>query len=201
MTNMSKTSLFLCFILLAGMTLTACSTSKKGKDKAVNSSEEVHLIESSTVKENNSTEPKTKESSAEASTEESTEKQEETEASAEELSMNDLEIQTFLKEFGEKFVNYKSIDERNGAVKGFLTEECAKENGMTVKVNADFTAQGEVLQIYRPFESDKNQSYIIVGKERSSAGEQGILLTVSLQEENAALKISKLTVHYVKQAY
>lgn len=71
---MSKTSLFLCFILLAGMTLTACSTSKKGKDKAVNSSEEVHLIESSTVKENNSTESKTKESSAEASTEESTEK-------------------------------------------------------------------------------------------------------------------------------
>ncbi|OJG96507.1 hypothetical protein RV18_GL002455 [Enterococcus termitis] len=183
------------------MILTACSPSKKGKNNVANSSEEVHLIEGSTVKEISSTESKPKESSAEISGEESTEKQEETEPSAAELSMNDLEIQTFLKEFGEKFVNYKSIDERNGAVKGLLTEDCAKENGMTVKVNADFTAQGEVLQIYRPFEDDKSQSYIIVGKERSSAGEQGILLTVSLREENAALRISKLTVHYVKQAY
>lgn len=104
-----------------------------------------------------------------------------------------------LKEFGKRWVNYDSIDERNASVKEFMTEECIQENGIDTITHAGFQATGSVSDVYESMTLD--DGYIIFGTEETNGNKQIIVLNVALETTDSEVKISKLIVNYVRQAY
>lgn len=107
--------------------------------------------------------------------------------------------EAFVKEFGKRWVNYTSIDERNASVQSFMTEECQKENGITVKTNAAFDATGQVLDVYES--TSVPDTYVVFGTEEYKGNRKTIVLTVQLETIKSEIKLSKLVVNYVQQAY
>lgn len=104
-----------------------------------------------------------------------------------------------LKEFGKHWVNYDSIDERNASVKEFMTEECIQENGIEAITHAGFQATGSVSDVYESMTME--DTYIIFGSEETNGNKQTIVLNVALEATDSDVKISKLVVNYVRQAY
>lgn len=104
-----------------------------------------------------------------------------------------------VKEFGKRWVNYPSIDERNASVQSFMTNECQKENGIGVKTNAVFDATGQVLDVYES--TSVPDTYIVFGTEEYKGNRKTIVLTIQLETTKSDVKISKLVVNYVQQAY
>lgn len=100
-----------------------------------------------------------------------------------------------LKTFGENFLNYDSVDERNKSVKDLMTEKAQKENGINVKVHADFQAKGQIKQIYRDIDN-KNQ-YLIFADYQVQLQNTNVILRVTMKNQ----KVDKLTVDYTRQAY
>lgn len=117
----------------------------------------------------------------------------------EKYSFSNEDIPSFLREFGSKFVNFSSIDSRNESVKKYLTEECISANGMNQSVNADFQSKGEITSVYKQTESTGN--YLIIGTENMKNNQSTIVIEAETTTENDEVKISKLTVNYMRQAY
>lgn len=109
--------------------------------------------------------------------------------------MVDKATKETLKTFGENFLNYDSVDERNKSVKDLMTEKAQKENGINVKVHADFQAKGQIKQIYRDIDN-KNQ-YLIFADYQVQLQNTNVVLRVTMKNN----KIDKLTVDYTRQAY
>lgn len=109
--------------------------------------------------------------------------------------MVDKATKETLKTFGENFLNYDSVDERNKSVKDLMTEKAQKENGINVKVHADFQAKGQIKQIYRDIDN-KNQ-YLIFADYQVQLQNTNVILRVTMKNN----KVDKLTVDYTRQAY
>ena len=109
--------------------------------------------------------------------------------------MVDKATKETLKTFGENFLNYDSVDERNKSVKDMMTEKAQKDNGINVKVHADFQAKGQIKQIYRDIDN-KNQ-YLIFADYQVQLQNTNVVLRVTMKNN----KIDKLTVDYTRQAY
>lgn len=117
----------------------------------------------------------------------------------EKYSFSDTDIPALLNEFGSKFINFTSIDQRNQEVKNYLTEECITANGMNQSAYADFQSEGEITSVYQQTEETNN--YLIIGTEKMNNTQSTIVIEVTLLLENSDVKISKLVINYMKQAY
>lgn len=106
---------------------------------------------------------------------------------------------TFLSDFGDKFLNYASIDQRNHQVKELFTKEARAVNGLDTLVHLNIKGSGEVQAIYR--QTKDKMSYVIVGSEETNNNKNIVVLFVELTTEGTTTKIKKLTVSYVRQAY
>lgn len=115
----------------------------------------------------------------------------------EQISQQDYD--TFLQDFGEKFLNYLSIDERNKSVRDMFTGEARAINGLDTSVDINVEGKGKVKAIYR--QTTEEMKYVIVGTDEANGNKNGIVLFVELTDKNGETKISQLTVSYIRQAY
>lgn len=119
----------------------------------------------------------------------------------EQISQQDYD--TFLQDFGEKFLNYSSIDERNKSVRDMFTGEARAINGLDTSVDINVEGKGKgkgkVKAIYR--QTTEEMKYVIVGTDEANGNKNGIVLFVELMDKNGETKISQLTVSYIRQAY
>ncbi|MGQ4822575.1 EF0163 family protein [Enterococcus faecalis] len=115
----------------------------------------------------------------------------------EQISQQDYD--TFLQDFGEKFLNYSSIDERNKSVRDMFTGEARAINGLDTSVDINVEGKGKVKAIYR--QTTEEMKYVIVGTDEVNGNKNGIVLFVELMDKNGETKISQLTVSYIRQAY
>lgn len=107
--------------------------------------------------------------------------------------------QVLLETFGENWVNYSSVKERNNSVRGFMTSGCIEANGIDATTHAQFEAKGEITDIYQSISEE--DTFLLTGVETTNGNQQLIVLTLTLTEEEGQFLISELTVSYVKQAY
>lgn len=107
--------------------------------------------------------------------------------------------QDLVKEFGERWVNFSSVDDRNASVKEFLTKECIEANGIDVPVHAEFETVGKITNVYQSTEEE--DSYIIFGTEEAKGNRNTIVLKVELESSGTDFLVSKIVVNYVRQAY
>lgn len=113
-----------------------------------------------------------------------------------EVSLPD-DVKELLQNFGNNFFNYSSINERNESVKKYLTSEAIKKNGIDGETTAEFEAEGEITNIYQDV-STKN-AYLIFATEKTASTNSQVVVQVTVDQDK--LKISNLSIYYVKPAY
>lgn len=104
-----------------------------------------------------------------------------------------------LKKFGENWVNYHSIIERNQSVKEYFTEDGAKESTLDTDPHVEITAKGSIDTISQDL-TDKNH-FVLIGTEETHKNPVKIVLEVDTTSENEKPLINHLTVSYIRQAY
>lgn len=110
-----------------------------------------------------------------------------------EAVQNDKNVTELLKKFGQNWINYQSIYQRNQSVKQLLTEECIKENGIDSNPNVEVTSIGQLLSINKNI--DDSREYVLAGLEKSGDKDQTILMKVTVADEE--VKITKLKIYYI----
>ncbi len=104
-----------------------------------------------------------------------------------------------LKKFGEKWVNYHSIIERNQSVKAYFTEDGAKESTLDTDPHVEITATGSIDTISQDL-TNKNH-FVLIGTEETRKNPTKIILEVDTITEKDKALINHLSVSYVRQAY
>lgn len=117
----------------------------------------------------------------------------ETTASKSEENKNNEAIQKMLKDFGDKWVNYDTVYNRNQSVREYLTENCIKENGIDVDPKVTFDSKGSVKDLTKSVED--NSHYLVMGKETINQNTRSIFIYVTIDQEQS--KISEIKVYYV----
>ena len=100
-----------------------------------------------------------------------------------------------LKNFGENWVNYASIYERNQSVKSFLTDKAIEENAIDIDAHADFKGEGEIQSIFQ--DVNHSDKYSIVGNEKAKELES--ILMIEVEFASGEDKIDVIRVYYVRQ--
>ncbi|EMF0574961.1 hypothetical protein NGC20_13495 [Enterococcus hirae] len=89
--------------------------------------------------------------------------------------------------FGNKFLNFNSLKERNQSVKEYMTEKCQEENGINVDLDAKFRSVGKIVKVFQDTDSEKQ--YALLGEEDSRGVKNEVLFVVQLIEEDGQYKI------------
>ena len=102
-----------------------------------------------------------------------------------------------IERFGEKWLNYKSIYQRNQNVKSLMTERAIQENGIEVDPHVEEPTEGEIYQIAQNLKNEKQ--WMLFGRERSKGGDNFILIVFGLDE--TLEHIDQMKISYVRTAY
>lgn len=89
--------------------------------------------------------------------------------------------------FGNKFLNFNSLKDRNQSVKEYMTEKCQEENGINVDLDAKFCSVGKIVKVFQ--DTDNEKQYALLGKEDSRGVKNEVLFVVQLVEEDGQYKI------------
>ncbi|EGP0010611.1 EF0163 family protein [Enterococcus faecium] len=109
-----------------------------------------------------------------------------------EVSKTNKDREEILKDFSYKLLNFTSIDDRNDEIKNYLTNKCIKEQGLDVKVNADFNSIGSIEHIYQ--ETDNVNHYSVLGNDKSRGAEHDVLIDVTFEKD----KINSFSIKYME---
>lgn len=90
--------------------------------------------------------------------------------------------------FGNKFLNFNSLKERNQSVKEYMTEKCQEENGINVDLDAKFRSVGKIIKVFQ--DTDSENQYALLGEEDSRGVKNEVLFVVQLMEEDGQYKIA-----------
>lgn len=117
----------------------------------------------------------------------------------EEKQQKDRQRQTYqlIEQFGEKWLNYKSVYQRNQSVRMFLTDKAIGENGIDVDPHVEEPTDGEIYQIAQNLKNEKQ--WLLFGRERSKGGDNFILIVFGL--DDSFQKIDQMKISYVRTAY
>ncbi|WP_341352403.1 EF0163 family protein [Enterococcus hirae] len=89
--------------------------------------------------------------------------------------------------FGNKFLNFNSLKERNQSIKEYMTEKCQEENGINVDLDAKFRSVGKIIKVFQ--DTDSGNQYALLGEEDSRGVKNEVLFVVQLMEEDCQYKI------------
>ncbi|EGP5483122.1 EF0163 family protein [Enterococcus faecium] len=109
-----------------------------------------------------------------------------------EVSKTNGDRKEILRNFSYKLLNFTSIDDRNDEIKSYLTNKCIKEQGLDVKVNADFNSIGSIEYIYQ--ETDDVNHYIVLGNDKSRGTEHDVLIDITFEKD----KINSFSIKYME---
>lgn len=117
----------------------------------------------------------------------------------EEKQQKDRQRQTYqlIEQFGEKWLNYKSVYQRNQSVRMFLTDKAIGENGIDVDPHVEEPTDGEIYQIAQNLKNEKQ--WLLFGRERSKGGDNFILIVLGL--DDTFQQIDQMKISYVRTAY
>lgn len=117
----------------------------------------------------------------------------------EEKQQKDRQRQTYqlIEQFGEKWLNYKSVYQRNQSVRMFLTDKAIGENGIDVDPHVEEPTDGEIYQIAQNQKNEKQ--WLLFGRERSKGGDDFILIVLGL--DDTFQQIDQMKISYVRTAY
>lgn len=117
----------------------------------------------------------------------------------EEKQQKDRQRQVYLliEQFGEKWLNYKTVYQRNQSVRMFLTDKAIEENGIDVDPHVEEPTDGEIYQIAQNLKNEKQ--WLLFGRERSKGGDNFILIVFGL--DDSFKKIDQMKISYVRTAY
>lgn len=104
-----------------------------------------------------------------------------------------------LEDFGNKWINYSSIYNRNQSVKELFTQQAIKDNSLNVDPHVEIRATGTITTISQSM--TENNKFVLVGIEKTNNNPTKIFLEIEIEEENNQPLISKLTVSYARGAY
>ncbi|MEO5296935.1 EF0163 family protein [Enterococcus cecorum] len=102
-----------------------------------------------------------------------------------------------IEQFGEKWLNYKSVYQRNQSVRMFLTDKAVEENGIDVDPHVEEPTDGEIYQIAQNLKNEKQ--WLLFGRERSKGGDNFILIVLGL--DDTFQQIDQMKISYVRTAY
>ncbi|MBD9844921.1 hypothetical protein IHP33_04215 [Enterococcus faecalis] len=177
-------------VLLLGALLlvTGCGDSKKEehKEATVMTSEAMSMrpveeVRTSGIKETTSSKS---EKSAETTVETSSSDKKK------EQSVDELKL---VKEYGEAYANFSSINDRNEKLKKLMTKECIENNGIDVKTGVALESQGEMKAIYQ----NEKKEYAVLLECMQNGTKTRVLLLAKVKGN----KISEMTYNSVKQEY
>lgn len=117
----------------------------------------------------------------------------------EEKQQKDRQRQVYLliEQFGEKWLNYKTVYQRNQSVRMFLTDKAIEENGIDVDPHVEEPTDGEIYQIAQNLKNEKQ--WLLFGREQSKGGDNFILIVFGL--DDSFKKIDQMKISYVRTAY
>lgn len=117
----------------------------------------------------------------------------------EEKQQKDRQRQAYqlIEQFGEKWLNYKSVYQRNQSVRMFLTDKAVEENGIDVDPHVEEPTDGEIYQIAQNLKNEKQ--WLLFGRERSKGGDNFILIVLGL--DDTFQQINQMKISYVRTAY
>ncbi|WP_248621982.1 EF0163 family protein [Enterococcus cecorum] len=117
----------------------------------------------------------------------------------EEKQQKDRQRQTYqlIEQFGERWLNYKSVYQRNQSVRMFLTDKAIGENGIDVDPHVEEPTDGEIYQIAQNLKNEKQ--WLLFGRERSKGGDNFILIVLGL--DDTFQQIDQMKISYVRTAY
>ncbi|EOW1884962.1 EF0163 family protein [Enterococcus hirae] len=98
-----------------------------------------------------------------------------------------IDPKKMLLDFGNHFLNFDSLQERNQSVKAYMTEKCQEENGINVDLNAEFKSVGKIEEVFQDVED--SQIYALLGYENSRGVKNEVFFVMKLVEENGEYKI------------
>jgi hypothetical protein len=104
-----------------------------------------------------------------------------------------------LEDFGNKWINYSSIYNRNQSVKELFTQQAITDNSLNVDPHVEIRATGTITTISQSMTEDNK--FVLVGIEKTNNNPTKIFLEIEIEEKNNQPLISKLTVSYVRGAY
>ncbi|MCF1585556.1 hypothetical protein LQF61_08675 [Tetragenococcus koreensis] len=101
--------------------------------------------------------------------------------------------QTILESFGENWLNFSSITERNQQVKDYMTEDAIKNSQLDSESEEERESTGMIKTITQDIEHP--QKYILLGEETTQGETEEVILEIDLTDDPSP-KISHFEFNY-----
>ncbi|MEX1447913.1 EF0163 family protein, partial [Enterococcus sp. C76] len=100
-----------------------------------------------------------------------------------------------LKCIGNGFANFSNISERNEKLRPFVTEECAKENGLDFESACQLPSSGKIKEIYMPLEKENHYALVL------DCVQNGAPVKLLILVEITGDKVSHIDYNDVRESY